>query len=149
VAGRAAAEANWISRPTTLREAAEQADAGGVVTVEAVQPGAPIVAAEDEVNPTVMVTMRVRDLWFGGLASTFTMKWLGTPGQGHMEGDPPYVVGQDYVIMLKKRGDGPWYRPESPDGRIQIHQDRARPVIEGPIADTVKGWGLGKLKQAL
>lgn len=145
--GQAGAEADWLSRPTSVRAAAGLAEAGVIGTVESVSREASVVAAPDESNPTSIVTMRVRDPWFGDVPDRFEIKWLGTPGGGYLEGDPPYEVGQDYVLFLKRRTDGPWYRPASPDGRMQILGDQGRPVIDGPLYDEVKGESPGQIKR--
>lgn len=142
----AAAEASWISRPATVREQVESADAVVIATVVAVTPGPPIIAAADEVNPTELVRMRVRERWRGTVEDSFTIKWLGTPNHGWIEGDPPYVEGQDYVLFLVARPDGPWYRPESPDGRLQILSGRLRSLIEGPFGDKANGKAPAELR---
>jgi len=145
--GLSGAHANYLSRPTSLKSAAVTADAAVIATVTAVADGAPIVAAPDEVNPTVLVTLQVRDRWRGDVPNEITIRWLGTPRGGFLEGDPPYELGQDYVLLLKSRTDGPWYRPEAPDGRLQIVGERVRPVIEGAIADEVKNRSVADVKQ--
>lgn len=141
-AAAAGVGADWLSRPRSLREAVRRADAGAVVTVAGIADGEPVVAAPDEVNATKLVTLAVRDRWFGALPAEVVVNWLGA-------GDPPYAVGQDYVVLLDRRTDGPWYRPEAPDGRIQIVDGRARPLIEGALAREVAGRSVADLERAV
>jgi hypothetical protein len=136
-------EAEWMSRPSSVAEAAREADTGVIATVVRVVRGPPLVAAPDEINETRIVTLEVKDRWFGDIPSQFTVNWLaGTLG------DPPYAVGQDYVLLLTPRKDGPWYRPASPDGRIQILNNRLRPLIEGEMAAQVATLTVTQAKQA-
>ena len=139
----AGGEAEWLSRPSSVRQAAREAESGVIATVVGVVSGPPLVAAPDEVNETRLVTLDVRDRWFGGVSSQFMINWLsGTLG------DPPYAVGQDYVLFLVPRDDGPWYRPSSPDGRVQILGGRLRAVIDGEMAAEVAKMTLADAKRA-
>jgi hypothetical protein len=136
-------EAEWLSRAASVSEAAKQAESAVIATVTRVERGAPLVAAPDEINERRVVTLRVRDRWYGSVPDDFVINWLaGTAGE------PAYQAGQDYVLFLVRRDDGPWYRPESPDGRVQILNGRLRPLIDGAMAEQVSAMTLAQVKQA-
>jgi hypothetical protein len=145
--GSGSGEADWLNRPNSVREAVAEAQAGVIATVEQIEDAPPIQAAEDEISPVQEITMRVREKWFGHAPDRFRIRWVGTPNGGHLEGDPPYAVGQDYALLLISRSDGPWWLPASPDSRWQIVGDKLRPLIEGPLGSQTAGESADDLKR--
>ncbi|MDQ3933214.1 MAG: hypothetical protein M3340_01130 [Actinomycetota bacterium] len=66
------------------------------------------------------------------------------------EGDPPYAAGQDYVLFLRQRqsNDGT-VLPVAPDGRVALVDGRLQPLIEGPVADEIRGKSVAELERLL
>jgi hypothetical protein len=141
--------AAWASRPRTLAEMALRAKSVALVTVTAIAQGAPIRGDEpDDTVPTQRIRFEVKDRWRGSSPATFVLFKTGT-ARWWIENDPPYEVGEQYVLFASPRPDDPTtYLPEGPDGRIKVVDGRLRPLIEGPAAAALGGRGVAQAKQS-
>ena len=132
--GAATAVASWVEGPSTEREMRGKSELVAHVEVVSVTPGAPIVATDvpaDEAAhtaiPTQDVELLVCDKFAGSVPSKVTVMQYGNETLS-LEGDPPYTVGQQYVMYLRRFHDGTGKAterllPVSVDGRLYVRRD--------------------------
>jgi hypothetical protein len=131
-----------------VEDAATHSDLVVIGTVTQVRPGPDLGRpGTDDRHPTQFVTVQVRDRWAGSTPEKITIYRSGDD-RSWVEGDPPYAAGQDYVLYLVNRKDGPWHRLAAPEGRIQILNGRLRPVADGEFAATWRDRTPAELKKA-
>jgi hypothetical protein len=161
--------ASWRHRPASVDEARDLAKAvvqAEVISVKAdddlVVPAAGEPTGEDRI-PTQRVQMRVTKAHKGQLQAGQTLELFQvggtllptTPPEGKkgqriatkqmiLEGDPLYVAGEQYLLMLE---DGPrgLLRPIAPEGRYKVERggaltamvdnDATKPIHGKPLAD--------------
>jgi hypothetical protein len=151
-------DATWVFRPKTLHELAKRAPNAVVATVTGVNSG-PTLADGSEAHPdsgleTQRISFRTSDNFSGQMPAEFQLFKVGG-SQAYMEGDPPYVVGEEYLLFVEKRVNGSGsiepgtYVPVAPDGRLKVQQGKVKPVIEGPLGDKLRGQALAEIKRAV
>jgi hypothetical protein len=128
----------WAYRPDDVVELGDQSDALVEAEVTDVRDGPPIIVDDASPIPTQLIDVRTTALLSGEAPETFTLYKLGSEA-AYAEGDPPYEVGQRYVIFVTPRPDGT-YLPTAPDGRLlERPSGEVEPVIDGPVAEQVDG----------
>lgn len=95
----------WDLAPTTFRDVAREAKSVVTAEVMAVDPASDIIVpspsranGEDRI-PTERVTLRVLETHKGRARDTITVFHTGA-GLDYVEGDPPYRVGEIYLLAL-------------------------------------------------
>lgn len=91
----------------------------------------------DEALGSQTIGIQVNEVYFGEAPDRFVLEHVGND-RLWLSGDPPYVLGEQYIFFVKQVPDGRFINP-SPDGRILIDQGRVRPVMEGPIGRSLRG----------
>lgn len=105
---------------------------------------------DTEPIPTERVAVAIRRRLRGDLTGqtvVFRTKFEHIQGA---DGDPPYADGELYVLFLRQRksNDGT-VLPVAPDGRLAVVDGLLQPVIEGPVADEVRGKSVDELEGVL
>ena len=123
--GTVRAVAFWHDRPHSLEEALERSLAVVSGRVLRVQPGPDLIVPAEGLEggvdriPTERVLFAVDQVLAGQLqARVIPLFRTGDAGFVIAE-DPPYVVGDRYVLFLTQ-ADGGLYRPIAPEGRLQV-----------------------------
>jgi len=102
--------------------------------------GSPDPAIVDDEIPTERVRVEPLQKFKGALPSS-TLVFRTGDGTFALEGDPPYAVGETYVMFMSPRGEGDGsYLPSGPDGRLRVRDDsRVDSLIDGPVAESLNG----------
>ena len=148
--------ATWVFRPATLNELVSRAPAAVVAEVTSVQSGPPLAADSkfhpQETVPTQRIGFRAKDVWYGNVPVTFKLFKTGS-GEFSIQGDPPYEVGERYVLFVRTWMNGAGerevdtYVPLSPDGRLKIRDGgRLEPQIDGKLGSRLRGAHVEELK---
>ncbi len=136
----------WDFRPESVDALLGRTDAVVYGEVAAVRSGAPLRAdAEGHPDggeiPTQRISIDVVDRILGlPLLQRLEVFKTGSADL-HLEGDPPYRVGERYLLFLHERDDAPGlYIPAAPDGRLLEGGDgRLSPLIEGAVGRELGG----------
>ena len=144
--------AEWEHKPQNLAQAKGLSDQIVLGTVRGAQPGQPYtseVAGEPGgtvIYPTQNVTVRVDEAIKGPAreGGVVTIERAGdSEGCHRVAGDPPYEVGQQYVLLLENGRGGRPGHVISPAGRLQVALNNAlRAVEDNPVARDVAGQRL-------
>lgn len=133
-------EARWVFRPDSLAALSRRAEVAFEGTVESID-GAPLKESDHHTTPSAerqTVTLRVEDPWFGTeRGATFAITKLEFT-EATIGGDPRYRVGERYVWFLDRGRDGQ-FGLAAPDGRLRVDDGRLAPVIDGPVANELRG----------
>lgn len=130
-------EAVWYNQPRDLSEALTMSDAVVYAEVVNVFDSRPIKregGASDV--PTQLVQFDVDRVLDGHVSSSFD---LFHTGNDHyvLSGDPPYAVGERYVLFLSSREDGT-YIVISPEGRYEVTDGFIDPVSDRMMAEALR-----------
>lgn len=100
--------------------------------------------------PTLRNEFRNLETLAGSVESTFTLFKTGSSSVS-LEGDPPYDVGQRYVLFIAPRNEGDGtYLPVGPDGRLREGSDgRIHALIKGPVGNALDGKSTAEVKAAV
>lgn len=148
--------ASWAKRPASLKEIKARATAVVEAEVTRIESGPDLVVPDrNEPNgeiriPTQRVGFRRLDTYAGAVESDFSVFKTGSSSVS-LEGDPPYAVGERYVLFIAPRmeGDGS-YLPAGPDGRLrEDDRSQVQAVIPGPVADALDGKPKSEVKAAV
>jgi hypothetical protein len=167
--------ASWKHRPASVDEARDLATAVVQAEVVSVKPDADLVVpaageptGEDRI-PTQRIQVRVSKSHKGGLRPGQTVDLFQVGGkllptgqpdgknnarivdakQLVLEGDPPYKVGEQYVLMLE---DGPrgTLRPIAPEGRYRVERGGTiSAMVDSDATKLVQGRPLVDLERKL
>jgi hypothetical protein len=147
---------SWVFRPDTLNALIDAAPKAVTAEVVAVAPGPPL-ADDSKFHasslPTQRISFAVTDQVYGQTPGTFALFKTGSE-QVLLEGDPPYAVGERYLLFMEPRVDGQGsvepntFVPVSPDGRLRLINGAVQPVIEGPLGEKLKGKTVAEVKAA-
>jgi hypothetical protein len=138
----------WYDNPRNLSEVMKLSRAIVVAEVTGVYDSPDIVVpVEGLENNESRIAFEVQQSLRGDLGSSFD---LFHTGNEHfvLAGDPPYRVGQRYVLFLTPREDGT-YRVVSPEGRFAIERGAIEPASERDFARLMKGSSLLSLVRDL
>lgn len=166
--------ASWANSPKSLKEAHAIAKTIVLAEVIAVEQGDDLVVPVDgELNdedrvPTQRVTLNVIKSYKGGDKTIDTVTLFQTGGvqtqaptsdngkelesnaaQVILEGDPLYVIGEQYLLMLE---DGPngMQRTISPEGRYLLQGDGTlKAMVDNDMTQEVVGKSAEALEQEL
>lgn len=148
--GEPLVHATWYNNPTTLRETADLASAIVVARVTGVYDAPDLVIPipgtdeEDRIPNQRIVFKTVRRL--GGEAMEKTFELFHTGNETFvLAGDPPYEVGQRYVLFLMPREDGT-FLVVSPEGRLRLTRNGLEPSSAREWAQGLRGMPLEGLE---
>lgn len=137
--------ASWVRRANSIDEAVGQSQVGVLGVVEGVRTGEPLTGkAADDVTPTQLIDIKVTKTLFGSASQRIVLFKTGD-NQTWIEGDPPYAVGEKYLLLLTPRlgPDGKVERdtfiPSSPDARIKLDGTKPTVLIEGKMKSDLQG----------
>ncbi len=142
--GRVYAMAFWHNRPHTLEEAVERSVAvvrGRVLTVSA---GPDITVPVDgsesgaDMIPTRRILFAVDKVLAGQIPGSQVELFQTGDANFVLEEDPPYAVGEQYVLFLTNADHGR-YRPISPEGRIRVSAGGLAPSSTREFMSEVRG----------
>jgi hypothetical protein len=168
--------ASWQYKPRSVAEASAKADSIVEAEVVAVQRGADIVTkapgepGDEDRIPTQQVTLRVLKTQKGALKAGETIQLFQTGGltvpttldkeppkdqvriqakKVILEGDPPYVVGEQHLLMLDQGPRG-FLKTIAPQGRFKIEKNGTiTPAIDDEVTAPLKGKGLVDLEKQI
>lgn len=154
--------ASWQFHPKTLVEANTLSAAVVHVRVVEIRQADPLVhitpASPDGTKPerrvetpTQRITLDVVQSLRGTPGGTVRLWHMGTDTI-HLEGDPPYEVGQDYVLFVyPKEDEAGTYLVLSPEGRYRITGGRLDPASDAQdtFAPGLRGHTVADLAQQL
>jgi hypothetical protein len=133
----------WHQHPRTLGEALDLASAVVVARVTGVYDAPDIVVPvkgipndEDRI-PNQRVAFEVKRSIRGQVGSTFDLFHTGNENFV-LDGDPPYEMGQTYLLFLTPREDGT-YRVISPEGRYGLNRKGLDPVSREEFSQLLRG----------
>ncbi len=150
--------ASWQFHPKTLVEAEALSASVVQARVAEVRQADPIVhsvpASLDGMRPerrvetpTQRITLDVVRSLRGSSGGTVKLWHMGTDTI-HLEGDPPYEVGHEYVLFLyPKEDEQGTYLVLSPEGRYRIIDGRMNPMSEAQdtFAPALRGYTVDDL----
>lgn len=113
--------AYWV-RPASVKQLVDETDFIGAVTVVKVEPGKPLPSsgADDEQRDTQVVTLKVNEAWRARGKAPAEIQLFKTGTQAlWIEEDPPYEVGQVYVLAAKQRAEDGLYS-QVPGGGVGV-----------------------------
>lgn len=136
----------WTERPESVDDLDDEAHAVVEAEVEGIRSGPDLVSAEpgepagEERIPTQRIALRTLERFDGQMPDRFDLFKTGSADL-YLEDDPPYRVGERYVLFLRPRQSEPrTYMPSAPDGRLlEGEEGEVAPTIEGPVADELAG----------
>jgi hypothetical protein len=139
--------ASWM-RPKDFHDMVRQADVAVRATVTDVAAGPPLTTIDPATEtPTQRIKFVVDEQWYGRPLETFVLFKTGTQ-EAWIDDDPPYAVGEQYVMFIRPRTDDPTtYINVGPDGRQKIIDGHLRPVIDGDVARRLGGLSVADAKR--
>ena len=146
-------QAAWAFRPDDLEDLADDAEALFEGTVMAIRPGPAMAESSVPIPdphdiPTQRVVFRVDDVVYGELGDEVVLFKAGDD-DGYFEGDPPYQVGERYLMFVGRRNTPPGtYLNWAPDGRLKVKNGKLEPFVGGMVADKLKGQPKDTVKAA-
>jgi hypothetical protein len=144
----------WYHQPATLREAFALGRIAVLGTVTEVAQAQPIVvSARGEPSgvdavPTQTITFSTNAVLKGHVANTFTVFHTGQAAIA-LNGDPPYAVGQQYVLFLATQRPDGRYVIVSPEGRYAVENGVIRTVSDRPAFTALNGLSLARFEDLL
>ncbi len=137
----------WYYNPRTLGETFDLAGAIVVARVVAVHDAAdivvPVAGLEDGEHrvPNQRIAMQVLRTLKGDVGNEIEVFHTGNR-EFVLAGDPPYEIGERYLLFLMSRDDGS-YLAVSPEGRYQVKaRGRLEPASEKDFSVLLRGVGL-------
>lgn len=141
--------ATWAFRPRSVDQMVARAKVGGLATVTGIAAGPALRGDEpDDVMPTQRITLKFDEQWVGSAPSEIVLFKSGS-NSSWIEDDPPYKVGEKYLIYASPRPEDPaTYLNVAPDARIKVQDGRLRPLVEGSVAQQLGGRAPADAKAA-
>ncbi len=140
-------QAVWYHNPRTLAETYDLATVVVVARVTGVNDAADIVVPVEGLDngehrvPNQRIALQVTRTVKGDVGSEIELFHTGNR-EYVLGGDPPYAVGQRYLLFLMSRDDGT-YLVVSPEGRYQVKaRGRLEPVSEKDFSVMLRGVGV-------
>jgi hypothetical protein len=133
----------WYDHPRSLVEAAEMASAVVVARVTGVYDAPDIVVPAKGLDndehrvPNQRVAFEVTRAIRGKVEASFDLFHTGNATYV-LDGDPPYEMGQRYLLFLTPREDGT-YRAISPEGRYEITPHGLEPASREEFSQMLRG----------
>lgn len=143
----------WYSHPRTLVEAVDLASAVVVARVTGVYDApdivVPVKGLENDEHrvPNQRIAFEVKRSVLGEVERSFELFHTGNDNYV-LDGDPPYKVGEKYLLFLTPREDGS-YRVISPEGRFQVTRGGLEPFSREEFAQLLRGASVGDLVRDL
>lgn len=136
----------WYHQPRTLAETADLASAVVVARVSGVYEAEDIVVRTEAFEsgehrvPNQRIAFDVQEVLQGEIGGTFDLFHTGNESFV-LDGDPPYQVGETYVLFVRPREDGS-YLVVSPEGRYQVTGAGLKPMSNRDFAKLLRGTPL-------
>jgi hypothetical protein len=150
-----AVHATFAPEPRTLDELVEQADAAAEVTVTGIETRTENPSAEPPhadgsgLVDKQRITFRVEDVVYGEPPADFTIEKLGSQAVA-AEGDPPYQVGERYLLFLEPLPDVGLYVRTSRTGRLKVKPDGTlETFVDFELARKFKDKGKDEVKRSI
>lgn len=149
--------ASWQFDPDSLAQARELSTAVVHARVREVRQAPPLVDIGEKTGrrnetPNQRIILDVVRSLHGNPGDTIRLWHMGTDTI-HFEGDPPYEVGQEYVLFVYPKADEEGtYLVVSPEGRYLLGSDGGLRLMEGVedgFAKELAGSSVAELAQAL
>lgn len=134
-------QAEWAWRPASVAEMSKGSEGAAQARVVAIEPGEPLRFDEPDHPgmrdiPTQVITFETENRWFGAIPERFQISKTGSDREW-IEDDPPYAVGERYVMFLHRRlENGLYLNPV--DGRLKVDGQQVRALTDGAIANDVQ-----------
>lgn len=142
--------ATWFHNPRNFRELLSLSATVVKATVRAVIDGddivMPIPGTESEVDriPTQRILFEADRVHRGSIDEVFELFHTGNE-TFVLGGDPPYEVGETYMLFLQPREDGS-HLVVSPEGRFRVRGMAVEPMSERPFVGSIEKVGLAGLE---
>lgn len=136
----------WDFRPGSVEALARESESMVHAEVVEVRAGEPLAAdaaghPEGDSIPTQRIVFDVVEQMDGqSLPEQFQLFKTGSESL-HLENDPPYRVGERYVLFVREReGEAGTYLPVAPDGRLlEKANGELEPLIDGAVDEDFEG----------
>jgi hypothetical protein len=139
----------WAFRPRTIGALVKEATIATEATVVGVREGPRLFseASDDPGVPTQRIALRAGRRIYGRVPTRLVLFKTGSPSAWG-DGDPPYAVGERYLIFATRRpeGDGTFLNA-GPDGRIRVVGGILQSLIPGRISQALAGLTVGEAGQ--
>ena len=144
--------ASWQFRPETPGRAKQLSTMIFHGRVSEVQQAADIVAqtpnGDQPRTPTQRIFFEVLKPIYGNPSQAVRVWHMGTDTI-HFEGDPPYRVGEEYVLFVYPNDESGTHVVLSPECRYRVAQGRLEPVSEVDWTLALRGKSVSDLEQLL
>lgn len=144
--------AYWHNHPRTLAETIDLARSIVVARVVGVWDAEDIVTPVEGLNdanesriPNQRIGFEVERRLDGKIDRYFELFHTGNE-EFVLSGDPPYEVGEAYVLFVTLRDDGT-YLVVSPEGRYRVTEDGLDPASERDFAEILRGAGVESISR--
>lgn len=141
---RPRAHAFWVNQPNTMAETIDLSTAIVVARVVGVWNAPDLVVPVEGLNadnesriPNQRIGFEVTSVVDGKIPESFELFHTGNE-EFIIEGDPPYEVGETYLLFVTPREDGT-YLLVSPEGRYQVTDGGLEPASERDFAENMQG----------
>jgi hypothetical protein len=135
--------AQWAYRPASVGALARKAPVAVIARVRTVRPGPPL--ADDPYvapTPTERVTVFVERRLYGRAPDRIEIFKTGSRTEW-IEGDPPYAVGERYLLFVRPHKPGGGWLPVAPDGRLRLSPEGLAPLTSGAVGRALARRPLG------
>ncbi|GIV98057.1 MAG: hypothetical protein KatS3mg057_2714 [Herpetosiphonaceae bacterium] len=147
--------ATWAFTPKSLAEARGRATNIVIAKVTDVRQADDIVVeAPGEPEgvdriPTQRITFEVVRSLKGDSSPTLTLFHTGTDDKW-IEGDPPYLVGETYLLFVEPKADeAGTYLVIAPEGRYRIVKGKVDPMVDHGFAGAMRGKDLAQVEREI
>lgn len=144
----------WHSRPQNMREALDLSDAVVVARVIEVTDEPDLVVPVEGLHnnehrvPNQLIGLEIRKTLFGSVYSDEIALFHTGNENFVLDGDPPYEIGEFYVLFLTQREDGS-YRVIAPEGRFLKTPAGLEPASDMPYVQLMRNIRVHELENDL
>lgn len=135
---------DWMFAPTTVQQMARASKMAVTVRVEGVEAGTPA-GNERVLDQEPLATQVISAHVEGGIgaAPDTTIRLFKTGTQSEWpEGDPPYRVGETYLLFLREQQGSDLLMPVAPEGRMFVNDEgRVTSFTSSSVGDELNSLG--------